>query len=53
MKGDHFCEQILEQRQEKNDSIPTKLIPVLKLSRFFPTRIGGKKERQFQNWNFC
>ena len=43
----------LEQRQDKNDSIPTKIIPVLRLPHFFSRRIGGKKERQFQNWNFC
>ena len=42
----------LEQRKDKNDSILTKIIPVLKLPRFFPRCIGGKKERQFQKWNF-
>ena len=45
--------QTLEQRQDKNDTIPTKMIQVLKLPRLFPHRIGGDKERQFQNWNFC
>ena len=43
----------LEKRQDKNDSIPTKIIPVLKLPRFFPRRLGGEKERPLQNWNSC
>ena len=42
----------IEQRQYKNDSIQSKIIPVLKLLRFFPYRLGGEKARQFQNWNF-
>ena len=42
----------LEQRQYKNDSIQSKLIPILKLPPFSPRRIGGKKARQFQNWNY-
>ena len=37
----------LEQRQYKNDSIQSKIIPILKLARFFPHCIGGEKERQF------
>ena len=38
----------LEQRQYKNDSIQSKLIPILKLPRFFS---GDEKARQFQSWN--
>ena len=36
---------ILEQRQNKNDSIQSKIIPILKLPRFFPLRIGSEKPR--------
>ena len=43
---------ILKQRQNKNDSIQSKIIPILKLPRFFPYRIGGEKGRQFQTWIF-
>ena len=35
----------LELRQYKNDSIPSKIIPILKLPRFFPRRIADEKER--------
>ena len=44
--------RLLEQRLKKNDSIQSKMIPILKLPRFFPRRIGGEKARQFQTWNF-
>ena len=43
---------ILEQRQNKNDSIQPKIIPILKLPRFFPHRLGGEKARQIQGWNY-
>ena len=33
--------KLLEQRQNKNDSIQSKIIPILKLTLFFPHRIGG------------
>ena len=36
----------LEQRQNKNDSIQPKIIPILNLPRFFPHRLGGEKARQ-------
>ena len=39
----------LEPRQYKNDSIQSKIIPILKLARFFPHCLGGEKERQFQS----
>ena len=42
---------LLEQRQYKNDSIQSKIIPRLKLPRFFTTYTVRGKERQFQNWN--
>ena len=29
-----------------------KIIPILKLARFFPHHVGGGKMRQFQNWNY-
>ena len=48
----HDLKSILEQRQYKNDSIQSKIIPILKLARFSPHFIGGKKERQFQSWNY-
>ena len=38
----------LEQRQNKKDSIQSKIIPRLKLPLFSPDRIGGEKARQFQ-----
>ena len=37
----------LEQRQNKNNSIQSKMIPILKLPRFSPYRIDGEKARQF------
>ena len=43
---------VLEQRANKNDSIQSKIVPILNLSRFFPHRIGGEKEQQFQSWNY-
>ena len=42
---------VLELRQYKNDSIQSKIIPTLKLPRFFHHLDGEGKERQFQNWN--
>ena len=30
----------------------SKIVPILKLPRFLPHRLGGEKERQFQNWNY-
>ena len=44
--------KVKEQRQYKSDSIQSKIIPVLKLARFFPHCIGCEKERQFQRWNY-
>ena len=38
----------VEQRQDKNDSIESKIIPILKLTRFFPHRIGGEKGGNFK-----
>ena len=43
---------LLEQRQNKNDSIQSEIIPILKLPLFFPDRIGGEKAWQFQTWNY-
>ena len=43
---------VLEQRQYKNDSIQSELIPILNLARFFSHCLGGEKERQFQSWNY-
>ena len=48
----HILLNLLEQRQNKNDSIQSKRIPILNLSGFFPHRIGGEKERQIQSWNY-
>ena len=42
----------LEQRQNKSDSIQSKIIPILKLARFLSHCLGGEKERQFQSWNY-
>ena len=47
-----FTKIHLEQRQNKNDYIQSKIIANLKLPRFFPHRIGGGKARQFHSWNF-
>ena len=47
----HFVRP-LELRQYKNDSIQSKIIPILKLALFFPHCLGGEKERQFQSWNY-
>ena len=55
LRKSNKCNKIkgsLELRQCNNDSIQSKNIPVLKLARFFPRRIGDEKERQFQNWNY-
>ena len=41
----------LELRQFKNDSIQSKIIPILKLPRFFTTYTARGKGRQIQNWN--
>ena len=38
----------VEQRQSKNGSIQSKIIPRLKLPLVSPDRIGGEKARQFQ-----
>ena len=43
---------LLEPRQYKNDSIQSKIIPILKLARFLSHCLGGEKERQFQSWNY-
>ena len=48
----YFLLCTLELRQYKNDSIQSKNIPVLKLTRFFTCCLGDEKARQFQNWNF-
>ena len=40
---------VLEQRQYKNDSIQSKIIPIFKLPHFFPCRLGGEKARQIQS----
>ena len=37
----------LKLRQNKNDYIQSKTIPILKLPRFFPYLIVGEKARQF------
>ena len=42
----------LEQRQFRNDSIQSRIIPIWKLPPFYPRRIGGEKARQSQNWNY-
>ena len=42
----------VEQRQYKNDSIQSKIIPTLKLPLFFTTKTVREKARQFQNWNY-
>ena len=42
----------LEQRQNKNDSIQSKIIPISKLPPFFPHCIGWEKGRQFQSWSY-
>ena len=39
----HLETTYLEQRQNNNDSIQSKIIPMLKLLRFFPHRIAGEK----------
>ena len=41
----------LEQRQNKNDSIQSKMIPILKLPLFFTTYTARGKGRQIKNWN--
>ena len=46
------CIFALEQKQNKNDSIQSKIIPTLKLPRFFTTYMVREKARQFQNWNY-
>ena len=48
-KDSHFK---IEPRKYKNDSIQSKIIPTLKLPRFFTTYTVRWKERQFQNWNY-
>ena len=42
----------LKPRQYQNDSIQSKIIPTLKLPRFFHHLDGEGKERQFQNQNY-
>ena len=49
---DYFLLCCLEQRQNKNDSIQSKILPILKLPLFSPHCIGGEKARQFQNCFF-
>ena len=51
-RGERIRHRSLEQRQNTNDSIQSKIIPISNLSRFFPRRIVGEKERQFQSWNY-
>ena len=41
-----------EQRQNRNVSIQSTIIPILKLPGGFPHCIGGEKERHFQSWNY-
>ena len=43
---DDLLQNTLEQIQNKNDSIQLKMIPILKLPRFSPHRLGGEKARQ-------
>ena len=47
-----MCDLMIEQRQNKNNSIQSEIIPILKLPLFSPDRIGGEKARQFQTWNY-
>ena len=47
-----LMESVLEQRQNKNNPIQSKMIPILILPRFSPHRIGVEKARQFQSWNY-
>ena len=42
---------LLEPMQYKNDSIQSKIIPILRLPHFFITYPMRKKTRQFQSWN--
>ena len=42
----------LELRQYKNDSDQSKIMPTLKLPRFFTTYTVWRKARQIQNWNY-
>ena len=44
----------LEPKQNKKESIQSKMIPHLKLPRLFTTYLVRGKARQFENWNcFC
>ena len=45
-------EAFLELRQYKDNSIQSKIIPILKLPRFLPRCVSDEKERQFQDWIF-
>ena len=42
---------VLEPRQYKNDSIQSKIIPILKMPHFFTTYPMRKKARQIQTYN--
>ena len=42
----------LELREYKKDFIKSKIIPILRLPRFFTTYKVREKARQFQNWNY-
>ena len=42
----------LKQRQNKNDSIKSEIIPILKLPLFSPDSIDGEIARLFQTWNY-
>ena len=42
-----IIKDLLEQRQDKNYSIQSKIIPILKLTRFFPHLI---KRAAISNW---
>ena len=44
-----MCDLMIEQRQNKNNSIQSEIISILKLLLFSPDLIGGEKARQFQS----
>ena len=52
IRHDKALYEILEQRQNKNDSIQSEIIPILKLPLFSPDRIGVKKRGNFIFWNY-
>ena len=49
---EHKTRLMPELRIYKNNSIPSKKNPILKLPLFFIPYTARQKERQFQNWNF-